>query len=63
MKAQWDYIALADAYLNRPDYADAAQCQDSGAFNDVSIEVCLLSLKTPRIQVPYSTDIWVARFR
>jgi len=24
MKTQWDYTALADAYLKRPDYADAA---------------------------------------
>ena len=24
MKTDWDYTALADAYLNRPDYADAA---------------------------------------
>ncbi len=24
MKTEWDYTTLADAYLNRPDYADAA---------------------------------------
>ena len=24
MKTDWDYTALADAYLKRPDYADAA---------------------------------------
>ena len=24
MKTEWDYTTLADAYLKRPDYADAA---------------------------------------
>jgi hypothetical protein len=33
------------------------------AFGDVvvSIEQYLLSLKTPKIQIPYSTHIWVAQ--
>jgi ubiquinone/menaquinone biosynthesis C-methylase UbiE len=39
------------------------QRQAGAAFNDVvaAIEQYLLSLKTPRIQIPYSTNIWVGQ--
>jgi ubiquinone/menaquinone biosynthesis C-methylase UbiE len=39
------------------------QRQAGGAFGDVvaSIEKYLLSLKTSKIQIPYSTNIWVAQ--
>lgn len=41
------------------------QRQAGAAFNDVvaAIEQYLLSLKTPRIQIPYSTNIWVAQLQ
>jgi ubiquinone/menaquinone biosynthesis C-methylase UbiE len=41
------------------------QRQARAAFGDVvaSIEEYLLSLKTPNIQVPYATKIWVAQLR
>jgi hypothetical protein len=39
------------------------QRQAGGAFDDVvaSIEKYLLSLKTSKIKIPYSTNIWVAQ--
>jgi len=39
--------------------------QAGTAFGDVvtSIEKYLLSLKTPKIRIPYSTNIWVAQLR
>jgi ubiquinone/menaquinone biosynthesis C-methylase UbiE len=39
--------------------------QAGTAFDDVvtSIEKYLLSLKTPKIRVPYSTNVWVAQLR
>jgi len=41
------------------------QRQAGEAFDDVvaSIEEYLMSLKTPNIQIPYSTNIWVAQLR
>lgn len=41
------------------------QRQAGAAFNDVvaAIEQYLLSLKTPKIQIPYSTNIWVAQLQ
>jgi ubiquinone/menaquinone biosynthesis C-methylase UbiE len=41
------------------------QRQAGAAFDDVvtSIEEYLLGLKTPNIQIPYSTNIWVAQLR
>jgi ubiquinone/menaquinone biosynthesis C-methylase UbiE len=41
------------------------QRQAGAAFDSViaSIEEYLLSLKTPKIQIPYSTNIWVAQLR
>ena len=39
--------------------------QAGAAFGDVvtSIEKYLVSLKTPRIRIPYSTNVWVAQLR
>jgi ubiquinone/menaquinone biosynthesis C-methylase UbiE len=41
------------------------QRQAGAAFGDVvaSIEKYLLSLKTPKIHIPYSTNVWVAQLR
>ena len=52
MKTEWDYTALADAYLKRPDYADAAidamlsvaGAQTGDKFCDVGAGVAHLTL-------------------
>lgn len=53
MQTEWDYTALADAYLKRPDYSDAAvdamvrisRAPESGLVCDVGAGVAHLTLK------------------
>ena len=53
MKTEWDYSALADAYIKRPDYSDAAvdamlsivAVEDGALVCDVGVGVAHLSLR------------------
>jgi hypothetical protein len=44
MKTEWDYTALADAYLKRPDYADEAI--DALPEDMALVHVCAVWLDT-----------------
>ena len=51
MKTEWDYTVLADAYVKRLDFSKPA------------IDVYLRSPNTLKIEIPYSTNIWISQLR